>query len=128
MKFGYHPTPPALAPTIKAIWFARGTNAEFDAPEPLVPAGCVEIGLNLGDRFVNIHSGDLQPRDLLVRHMTAPVVALPTGGVDLIGIRFWTGRGGAALRLPMWELRNQLIAASAVLPGFDRLADDLRRR
>lgn len=104
---------------------ARGAKAEFDAPEPIVPDGCVEIVLNLGDRFVNADTGEVQPRDLLAGQMTRPVVALPTGAVDLIGIRFRTGRAGAALRLPMWTLQDQLIAASDAVTQLARLADDL---
>jgi AraC-like DNA-binding protein len=127
MEFGYYPTPPSLSTAVKALWFARGTKAEFDVPEPIVPDGCVEVVLNLADRFVQGDAaGALQPCDLLVGQMTRPAIASPTGDVDLIGIRFWPGRAGAVLRTPMWELRDQLIAASSVLPVFDRLAADLR--
>src|SRR4029434_6860475 len=76
--------------------------------------------------FVNADTGGLQPRVLLAGQMTRPVVALPTGEVDLIGVRFKTGRAGAALRIPMWELRDQLIAASDVISGCDRVVDNLR--
>lgn len=126
LEFAHHDPPPIIADSIKAIWCARGTKQEFDAPEPIVPDGCVEIIFNLGDPFINAETGQLQPRDLLAGQMTRPVIALPTGEVDLIGVRFKTGRAGAALRIPMWELQDQLIAASDVIRGLDRLADDLR--
>jgi AraC-like DNA-binding protein len=125
MEFTFHDPPPPLANTVKAIWCARGTKQEFEAPEPIVPDGCVEIVFNLGDPFVNAATGDLQPRDLLAGQMTGPVIALPTGEVDLVGVRFKTGRAGAALRIPMWELQDQLVAASDVIRGLDRLTDDL---
>jgi len=126
MEFSLHDPPPALADSVKAIWCARGTKQEFESPEPIVPDGCVEIIFNLSDRFINADTGALQPRDLLAGQMTRPVVALPTGEVDLIGVRFKTGRAGAALRTPMWELQDRLIAASEVITGLDQLADDLR--
>jgi AraC-like DNA-binding protein len=126
MEFNCYEAPPLLADSVKAIWCARGTRQEFDAPAPIVPDGCVEIVFNLGDRFVNADSGERQPRDLLAGQMTRPVTALPTGDVDLIGVRFRTGRAGAALRIPMWELQDRLIAASQVLPDLDRLTDELR--
>ena len=126
MKFSFHEPSAALTDSVKAIWRARGTKAEFDAPEPIVPDGCVEIIFNLGDRFINADTGALQPRDLLAGQMTRPVIALPTGEVDLIGVRFKTGRAGAALGIPMWQLQDQLIAASDVIRGVDRLVDDLR--
>jgi AraC-like DNA-binding protein len=127
MEFGYYPTPPPLATAVKAIWYARGTKAEFDVPEPIVPDGCIELVLNLADCFVQADAGGtLQPRELLVGQMTRPTVASPTGDVDLLGIRFWPGRAGAVLRTPMWELQDHLITASSVLPGLAGLADDLR--
>ena len=119
MHFPFNSPPPALSPWVKTIWCARGTRAEFDTPEPIVPDGCVEIIFNLGDPFKN---GDLQPLSLLAGQMTSPVVALPTGAVDLIGVRLWPGRAGAALRTAMWQLQDRLIDASGVLPGMDRCA------
>lgn len=126
MEFSFHAPPPQLANSVKAIWCARGTRQEFEAPEPIVPDGCVELIFNLGDRFINAETGELQPRDLLAGQMTRPVTALPTGNVELIGVRFHTGRAGAALRTPMWELQDQLVSASAVIGGLDRVTDRLR--
>ena len=125
MQFTILDAPPRLAPSVKAIWVARGTKQEFDAPEPIVPDGCVELVFNLGDPFINAETGSLQPRDLLAGQMTRPVIALPTGTVDLMGVRFRTGRAGAALRVPMWELQDRLVAASGVITGMARVADDL---
>jgi AraC-like DNA-binding protein len=126
MEFSFHDPPPRLADSVKAIWCARGAKEEFDNPEPIVPDGCVEIVFNLGDRFINADSGERQPRALLAGQMTRPVVALPTGDVDLIGVRFQTGRAGGALRMPVWELQDQLIDAATVVRGVDRVVDDLR--
>ena len=125
MEFSFHEPPPSFASSVKAIWCARGSRAEFDNPEPIVPDGCVELIFNLGDRFINARTGQRQPRVLLAGQMTRPVVALPAGEVDLIGIRFRTGRAGAALRLPMWETQDQLIDAAAVMRRADELVDNL---
>jgi AraC-like DNA-binding protein len=126
MDFTIHQPPPAISDSVKAIWCARGTREEFAAPEPIVPDGCVEIVFNLGHRFIHAKTGEVQPRDLLAGQMTGPVVALPTGDVDLIGVRFHTGRAGTALGMAMWELQDRLIAAASVVRHADRLADDLR--
>ena len=124
MQFSQHAAPPSLAHWVKSIWCARGTRAEFEAPEPIVPDGCVEIIFNLADPFAD--NRGLQPLDLIAGQMTGPVTAVPTGDVDLIGVRFRPGRAGAALRTPMWELQDRLIDASGVLGGTERLIDDLR--
>jgi len=129
MQFGYHPTPPALARAVKAVWFARGTKRDFDVAEPIVPDGCVEIVFNLADPFMHVGAdGSLtrQPVDLLAGQMTRPTIALPSGDVDLLGVRFWPGRAGAVLRTPMWELQDQLVSASSALGGVDRLIAELR--
>jgi AraC-like DNA-binding protein len=124
MHFSFDQPPAALAYWVKSIWCARGTRQEFAAPEPIVPDGCVEIIFNLADPFTD--GRGLQPLDLLAGQMTGPVTAVATGDVDLIGVRFWPGRGGAALRLPMWELRDQLIAASNLVTGAGAIANVLR--
>jgi AraC-like DNA-binding protein len=123
MHFAYHEPPGQLSAYVKTIWATRGTKEEFASPEPIVPDGCVEIIFNLADPFRN---GDVQPFALLAGQMTGPVVAVPTGAVDLIGVRLRPGRAGAALRTAMWRLQDRLIDASAVLPGMDRVVDDLR--
>jgi AraC-like DNA-binding protein len=129
MQFGYHATPSALAHAVKAVWFARGTKSEFDVAEPIVPDGCVEIVFNLADPFMQARAdGRLtrQPVDLLAGQMTRPTIALPSGNVDLLGVRFWPGRAGAVLRTPVWELQDQLVSASSAWSGADRLIDELR--
>ena len=123
MEFAYHAPPAPLASALATIWTARGSKEEFDCPEPIVPDGCVEIIFNLADPFKN---GGIQPLALVAGQMTSAVVAVPTGAVDLIGVRFRPGRAGAALRTPMWQLQDQLLDASSVISGSDRLADDLR--
>jgi AraC-like DNA-binding protein len=131
MQFGYHVTPLQIAPAVKAVWFARGTKSEFDVAEPIVPDGCVELVFNLADPFMQVRTdGSLtrQPVDLLAGQMTRPTIALPSGDVDLLGVRFWPGRAGAVLRTPLWELQDQIVPASGVLNGADRLIEELRER
>lgn len=124
MHFSVQSPPPALAPWVKTIWRAHGVREELAAAEPIAPDGCVEIIFNLADPFRDQRGQ--QPLDLLAGQMTAPVIAVPTGNVDLISVRFWPGRGGAALRTPMWELRDRLIEASSVLAGTALLLDEMR--
>ena len=124
MQFSHHQPPPALAEWVKGIWCAQGTREEFAAPEPIVPDGCVEIVFNLADRFADRRGP--QPLDLIAGQMTGPVTAVATGDVDLVGVRFRPGRAGAALRTPMWEVRDRLIEASSLIRGAAHLVEELR--
>jgi AraC-like DNA-binding protein len=128
MEFGFLPAPPSLSHIVKAVWFARGSRSEFDHAEPIVPDGCVELIFNLADPFEEVDDTGTrhrQPRDLLVGPTIQPTTAVPTGDVDLLGLRFWPGRTSAFLRAPMWSLTDRLISMSSVLTGSDRLLDSL---
>ena len=124
MHFSSHQPPPELAPWVRSIWCAGGGKADFGAPDPIVPDGCVEIVFNLADPFADRRGP--QPLQLIAGQMTAPVTAVATGSVDLIGVRFRPGRAGAALRTPAGELRDRLVDASAVVGGAGELRAALR--
>jgi AraC-like DNA-binding protein len=128
MEFGFLPAPPSLSHIVKAVWFARGSRSEFDHAEPIVPDGCVELIFNLADPFEQVDETGArhrQPRDLLVGPTMQPTTAVPTGDVDLLGLRFRPGRTSAFLGAPMRTLTDRLISMSSVLPGSDRLLDSL---
>jgi AraC-like DNA-binding protein len=109
--------PAALRSTVKAIWFARSTQASEAFDEPIVPDGCVELVFNFADAFVPCDVGPAapQPNALLVGQMTGPAHVRPTGRVDLVGVRFWPAHAGRLLRARMSDLRDQLLPAESVL-------------
>ncbi len=128
MEVGFLHPPQPLVQCVKTVWFARGSHVEFDHAEAIVPDGCVELVFNLADPFEQVDEEGgrhRQPRDLLVGPTIRPTMAMPTGRVDLLGLRFWPGRTSAFLRMPMWRLTDQLISMSSVLSGTDRLLDRL---
>lgn len=124
MEFGYLTPPPNIAVAVKAVWMARGTRAEFERSDPIVPDGCVEMVFNFADPFRE--GAARQPADLLVGQMMRPTVATPTGAVDLIGFRLSPGRAGAMLRTPMWELRDRMVRVSDLINGAGGWIDDFR--
>lgn len=129
MDFGYLVPPPSLAPLLKAVWFARGSRVEFDHAEPIVPDGCVELVFNLAAPFEEVRQDGLrvrQPRDLIVGPTLRPTTAVPTGDVDLLGLRFWPGRTSGFFRAAMSDFADQIVPMSAALPNADLLLDDLR--
>lgn len=129
MEFGYLSTPPALAHLVKAAWFARGSRSEFDHAEPIVSDGCVELIFNLADPFEQIDQmgrRQRQPADLLVGPTIQSTIAVPTGEVDLIGLRLWPGRTSAFLGCSMSSLTDRMIAITDVMARADRLLEELR--
>jgi AraC-like DNA-binding protein len=124
MEFNYLTPPPNIAVAVKTVWMARGTRAEFEHADPIVPDGCVEMVFNFADPFRE--GAARQPADLLVGQMMRPTVATPTGAVDLIGLRLWPGRAGAMLRMPMWELQDRMVRVSDLINGADTWIDDIR--
>ena len=90
MDAGYLNPPPALGHLVQTIWFARGARAEFDQADPIVPDGCVELVFNFAAPFEHVDGTGRrwrQPRDLLVGPTIRPTTAVPTGEVDLLGLR-----------------------------------------
>ena len=81
------------------------------------PDGCVELVFNLGEAFEQRTSGApiRQPRALLVGQMTTPTAVAPTGRIDVIGVRLRTSMTAAALGISLWNVRDALLPADAVL-------------
>lgn len=96
--------PAALRPAVACLWAHR---VDPD-PNPVLPDGCSDL------IWVAGHGAHLAGPD------TGPtVVDLPADTV-LVGLRFRPGAGGAALGLPLADVRDQRVE----LPGL-ALADDL---
>jgi AraC-like DNA-binding protein len=95
------------------FWRLSGAGGER-APEPVLPDGCVELIVHLGDPFrVWTERGlELQPRLLLAGPGTRPVRLAPTGRIDVIGARFEAGAASALA--PLAELVDVIPALDAV--------------
>ena len=98
---------PALAPFVRCLWHLSGPADPAREAQPIVPDGCVEIVLNLGDPFLRVTGGtDVQPAAMLVGQLTGPVVVIPTGAVDVWGVRLQPWGAAAFLATPLVELRE----------------------
>jgi len=101
---------PKLRPFLSCFWSLQA-NAEGQAQdvERILPDGCPEIIVNRADPFRRLQadgSSREQEDVLLVGPFKRAVTILPTGEVDLIGIRFEPGGLHALLGLPMHELEG----------------------
>lgn len=116
------PKPP-LNHFVECFWTLEGDGpTPGDAPERILPDGCVELILNFGARFSQHTNGDrvIQPRHFLVGQMTGPILISPTGRVELLGIRFHPGGTPAFLRLPMSEVTDQVTELGSLSRELER--------
>ncbi len=105
------------------FWRLTGAGSAREARfEPVLPDGCVELIVHLGDPFAIEHEGrrTLQPRALLAGPGTAPVRLAPTGRVDVIGVRLEAGVAAGLVDAPMAELVDRLPELDAVAHEFAR--------
>ena len=120
--------PPTLAMHIKCIWRLCGPSAQGAAAEPIVPDGCVEVVLNLADRFIR-HMGEdathVQPTRLVAGQMTRAVVVGPSGRIDLWGIRFHPWSAAAFLGVSGDELRDRFLSLDESTSTLERELDHL---
>jgi AraC-like DNA-binding protein len=115
---------PALAPFVRCLWHLTGPADIARAPQPIVPDGCVEIVLNCADPFVRVNGGThRQPAAMLVGQLTGPVVVVPTGAVDVWGVRLHPWSAAASLKISLAELRETTVGLEEVLGA--RLANQL---
>src|SRR3954462_11244215 len=79
---------PALAPFVRCIWRLRGESD--GAAEPIIPDGCAEIVVNVGDPFVRHTSpseSHTQSQRLIAGQLTRAITLHATGRMDIWGIR-----------------------------------------
>lgn len=124
MRYREFQSTPALSKRVECIWLLEsGDQQESDAPERILPDGCVELILNFGAIFRE-HKGagrsELQPSRFVVGQMTQPVLVSPTGPVQLLGIRFAPGGALPLLPIPPTELTNRIAPLADVAGALDR--------
>jgi AraC-like DNA-binding protein len=120
--------PPHLQAHVKCIWRLTGPRVDVAMAEPIVPDGCVELVLNLGDPFIR-HVADegshRQPRRLLAGQITRAVTVGPSGRMDLWGIRFHPWSAAAFFGVSGDELRDRFQPLDDVHASLDRDLADL---
>lgn len=115
---------PMLAPFVRCLWHLRGPTSSSREAQPIVPDGCVEIVINRADPFVRVNGGThLQPTEMLVGQHSGPVVVIPTGAIDVWGVRLHPWSAAASLKIPVSELNELTVPLDDVVrPSF---ADEL---
>ena len=122
---------PRLRRYVRCYWTLRAPAPDGPAVQRVLPDGCVEIVLNLGDHFIRHDAAgqvERQPRTLLVGPTTRHMSIAPTGTIRLVGIRFAPGGAHPFLSASPAELRDAAPALDQVGLAFgaevsDRLAE-----
>jgi AraC-like DNA-binding protein len=108
--------PPGLTGAVACTWM-RVAGAPGDPPTRVLPDTCADLIWRAG-------SGAF-----VAGPDTGPVLARSAPGELLVGIRLAPGAGGAALGLPLRELRDRRVALADLDAGLDaRLPGDLDPR
>jgi AraC-like DNA-binding protein len=116
--------PSALRPYVRCLWHMTGRPALDTAPEPIIPDGCAELVLNLGDPFVRHAQGEShhQPLRLVAGQISRAITIQPSGVVQLWGIRFHPWGAAPFFGSSGAEMRDCLVPLSALSAAID---DDL---
>lgn len=113
-----------LSTTIECYWLLEGQSTPPSGqPERILPDGCIELIVNLSDRFLEHRDDDgvaVQPSRFVAGQMTRPVLVVPTGRIRVFGIRFVPGGTIPYFDGPASELTNLIVA-------LDDAASDLSR-
>lgn len=115
----FKPQPP-LNRFVECLWTLESDVPSWQ-PERILPDGCVELILNFGARFSQ-HSGKapaLQPRNFVVGQMTGPIMISAGGPVQELGIRFHPGGTLPFLKLPLYEITDELVELGSLSSKFE---------
>ncbi len=116
-----------LQPVLECVWEVRDARPRRD-PERVVPDGCPELILHLGDPFARRVGRRwlTQPRAFLAGVLTRPWLLRAGPHVHTLGVRFKPGAVAAAFRLSLQESADRELPL-ARLVGVLEAASLLRR-
>lgn len=125
LVYAEHAPTPGLAPFVRCLWALSGPAGAGASPQPVVPDGCMELVVNLADPFARYGVDgsfiERQPCELLVGPSTGPTVIVPTGRIDLIGVRLHPWGAATFLGMPPGDLRDELLPMDIVSGELARL-------
>jgi len=125
LSYVERPAPADLADVIECVWTVRDPHAAARTPERIVPDGCPELIVHLGDRFARLDVEGRwvrQPRAFVAGTLTRPWMLRAGRRVDTVGIRFRPGAlpsvlggtldGGADRELPLGRAETRELVDS----------------
>lgn len=116
MRYVEHAPPDALATVLHCLW-----TFEDDAPGPgpqrIVPDGCCELVVHLGDPYREAGAAAPQPRVLFAGQLTRPLWLEATGPSGVVGARFHPHTARAFLGLPVKQATDARLDCAALWPA-----------
>lgn len=116
MQYREYPVPAPLDVVVECVWFLRaaGGHDGGDALQRVLPDGCIELIVHLGEAFVavpDVGAPTRQASSLVVGMLTRPIVLrTPAGVIDTMGVRFRPGGAHAFVAVPLGELADGGVA------------------
>src|SRR5262245_15861882 len=130
LKYSESAPPSALRSVVRCVWTLDGQARDLnDAVQPVLPDGCPELVMHLGDRFERIHPNgfvERQPPVLVAGQLTGQLALRATGRIAVVGIRFHPDGAAAVLRVPQHELAGLTVGVGDVAGALSRSLDEIR--
>ena len=109
---------PSFAELVECYWTVSGRVSDGrGAWNRVLPDGCVDVIVNLGDATEDTANGRNAMRAYVVGMMRKAVRVRHTGRADLMGIRFRPGGAAAFFAVPARELTDTTIPLEGIAGG-----------
>lgn len=106
-----------FAELVECYWTLTGRAAGRGAWNRVLPDGCMDVIVNLGDPTVDTAGGRNAMRGYAVGMMRRALRVRHTGRADIVGIRFRPGGAAVFFGVPANELTDMTAALEDVAPG-----------
>jgi AraC-like DNA-binding protein len=129
MRYREYAALPALASIVRCVWTLEGHARDLGDVQPVLPDGCPEIILHLGDAFERIHRDggrEHQPLTIFAGQLLGPLDLRATGRVAVVGIRLRPDGAAALLREPQQNLVGLTLGLDVLSPSLGHLLDEVR--
>jgi AraC-like DNA-binding protein len=131
MKYREFTPQPPLAMIVECVWTLGGDASEMTDAQPVLPDGCPEIILHLGDPFERVHGDGERERQTTVifaGQLLRPLDLRATGRIAVVGIRLTPHGAGALFVEPQDRLVGQTTGLDGLSSSLSKELDALRSR
>ena len=125
LRYREHRPGPDLRPHVECLWTVTDTVVRAGrAPERVLPDGCPELIVHLGDPFARLIGSRwvVQPRAFLVGTLTRPWMLRAGRRVETVGIRFRPGATTSVFPISMVEARDREVRLARLVGAAPAVA------